>query len=604
MKRPESSEAVLPGRVEVMTLMFTDLVGSTRLKDRMGNAEGLRLIHAHHALLRSVLGEYPGATEISTAGDSFFIAFSRPSDAVVFALRLQARLREWGRTQPVRLEDRIGIHAGEVEVVRNAEGGLRDLHGLEVDKCARVMALAGGGRIFLTRFAFDNARSSLRGLPLPGVGRLEWLDHGRMPVKGVTEPIEIFEVAETGQSRPGPRILPLVLLSAGIAVLGARLPPVRDASYDLAFLTRRVEPPSDAVLVYMDEKSEEEFGLGGGVDRWDRTLHARLMDRLREAGARVGVWDVVFNVPDPARPEADQALVEAARRWGKVVVAGMAVTRIEAGLRVSQDEGPFRDLAGVSVWGVVPKGDPDIPVRHLFPGSVEVDGLPVLAARLAGGRPTDRWRRAWVNYYGPAGTLRSFRFAEVLSGRVASGELTNKVVFVGRDVRGIGYTRGWASDTYRMPFIPPGGGRIAGVELVATATCNLLRGEALFRLDGFAEAGLLAALGAVGGVGIAGLPGRRALAWAFGWAVVVAAVSALQVWQTHQWWAWLAVSAIAMPLTLVCRFASRRGWGTRMLRGVESDPRDPGVDRTRSPAGRNPGDPTAAAGEGERGAPR
>src|SRR5690606_26288183 len=130
-------------RREVMTLLFTDLVGSTRLKEDLGNVHALRLIQEHHAHVRALLREYPDGLEISTAGDSFFLAFRKPSDAVSFALRLQARLQQWNQKNDRKLLDRIGIHSGEVTVEPDVTGAVRDLHGLEVDKCARVMSLAG-----------------------------------------------------------------------------------------------------------------------------------------------------------------------------------------------------------------------------------------------------------------------------------------------------------------------------------------------------------------------------------------------------------------------------------------------------------------------------
>ena len=50
-------------------------------------------MHHHHALVREILRQFPDGQEISTAGDSFFLVFVKPSDAVRFALLLQSRLR-------------------------------------------------------------------------------------------------------------------------------------------------------------------------------------------------------------------------------------------------------------------------------------------------------------------------------------------------------------------------------------------------------------------------------------------------------------------------------------------------------------------------------
>ncbi len=161
----------------VVTLLFTDVVGSTALKQRLGDKAGLELLQRHHELLRNALSKFSGAHEIKTAGDSFFISFRTPSAAVSFALALQSALRRFNAecTTPVR--DRIGIHLGEV----TQEGGEQasDLHGLSVDLCARVMSLAQAGQILLTRPVFDNARQSLKGEEIEGISGLDWLNHGR-----------------------------------------------------------------------------------------------------------------------------------------------------------------------------------------------------------------------------------------------------------------------------------------------------------------------------------------------------------------------------------------------------------------------------------------
>src|SRR4029079_5463404 len=107
---------------------------------------------------------------IETAGDSFLLVFARPSDAVKFAVSWQARLKHsTGGSKP--LPERIGIHVGEV-FIQEQETGAK-LFGLQVDTCARVMSLASGSQTLLTRFAFDNARSALRGADLAGVGALK-----------------------------------------------------------------------------------------------------------------------------------------------------------------------------------------------------------------------------------------------------------------------------------------------------------------------------------------------------------------------------------------------------------------------------------------------
>src|ERR1043166_524837 len=156
-------------RIGLLTLLFTDIVGSARLKQHWGDLEGLALIHRHHELLRATLATFKEAEEISTAGDSFFLVFAKPSDAVRFSLLLQAGLQAQARQTGRPVFDRIGIHVGEVFIEEGpGQQKPKDLYGIQVDTCARIMSLAKENQILMSRFAFDNARQVLRGQELPG----------------------------------------------------------------------------------------------------------------------------------------------------------------------------------------------------------------------------------------------------------------------------------------------------------------------------------------------------------------------------------------------------------------------------------------------------
>jgi class 3 adenylate cyclase len=177
----------------LLTLLFTDLVGSTALKQQLGDHAGVASVQQHHTLMRQLLNQFRQAEEISTAGDSFFLVFANPSDGVRFALLLQSRLCRFNQGRSVPLQDRVGLHLGEV-VVEEKGAGKWDLYGIQVDTCARVMSLAQAGQILMTRPVFDNARQSLKGEEVKSVGSLTWLNHGRFELKGVEELVEICEV--------------------------------------------------------------------------------------------------------------------------------------------------------------------------------------------------------------------------------------------------------------------------------------------------------------------------------------------------------------------------------------------------------------------------
>lgn len=191
--------------MRLLTMIFTDTVGSTALKQKLGDQPALELKRWHDSIIRGELALTATGEEISTAGDSFFITFDTPSEAVRFALQVQARLREGNGHGPALLKDRIGIHVGEVFYEHNGSPGkLHDVHGIQVDSTARLMSLADGDQILLTRFAFENAQQTFRGTRVEGLGPLTWNQYGEYSLKGVEQAVDVFEVGETGRAHLRP----------------------------------------------------------------------------------------------------------------------------------------------------------------------------------------------------------------------------------------------------------------------------------------------------------------------------------------------------------------------------------------------------------------
>jgi WD40 repeat protein/class 3 adenylate cyclase len=193
-------------RTGLVTIVFTDLVDSTALLHQLGDQAGTTFLRQRRQLLREILRTLPEAEEIETAGDSFLLVFTKPSDAVRFALLSQARLRTFSVQSHLSVQERMGIHLGEVVISEHeTEVKAKDLYGIQLATCARVMSLAKGGQILLTRGVFDSARQVLKGEDIQGIGPLEWLNHGPYSLKGIEEPVEVCEVRETGQEKaPGP----------------------------------------------------------------------------------------------------------------------------------------------------------------------------------------------------------------------------------------------------------------------------------------------------------------------------------------------------------------------------------------------------------------
>lgn len=183
----------------VVTMLFTDLVGSTKLKQEYGDARAMQLVRRHHDIVRKLLAGSATGEEVSTSGDSFFIAFATPSEAVMFALRMQSLIEDMNGEEGTSVQDRVGIHVGEV-YVDNAKvaGKTFDFNGIQVDTAARIMSLAQGKQILMSRFVYDNAFQMLNGHDIDGIDVIAWRNHGFYEVKGVQAPVEICEVGQVG----------------------------------------------------------------------------------------------------------------------------------------------------------------------------------------------------------------------------------------------------------------------------------------------------------------------------------------------------------------------------------------------------------------------
>ncbi|MCL5743393.1 MAG: CHASE2 domain-containing protein [Acidobacteria bacterium] len=582
-------------RMEVITLLCTELVNATRLKGDLGDVEALRLIDEHHELVRALLSEFPEGYEVRATDDSFLLAFLQPSDAACFAVRLQKRLRDWNRHNRMRMEDRLGIHTGEVTVEMDAAGRLANLHGLEVDKIGHLVLAAHSNQILLTRFAFDNAQSFLRGQEIAEVGDVRWAVHGTYQLEGVSEPVEICEVGDprhtpfepptdsenvnrvaTGwrrwlSSRPPSRKLSWggAAITALAGVFSLVLPPawpfIEGLSYDLAYLFRGSEAPDDAVIIKMDRDSHETLHQPYQKG-WNRSVHAALVDKLREFGARAIVFDVFFDQP-ATNSEEDAAFLEAIRRHGNIAVAGSQKALTGTHLAGAELEQPFATLTSVARWGL--SYDPDDashPARQLSLGTRERASLAAEVARMYGREPPHFSRNLWLNYYGPPGTIKSVSYCQVLTNTNPPCPLKDRVAFVGAaDISGVTYTggrllddRGYPLDKRdrllderATPYTWWGAGKSSGVEIVATASLNLLRGkhgEWLRRLPPWLDVLLVVLAGIAAGHSLPRLRPIPALVIATIAGLLVALVSLLLVWPTRVWFPWLAVSAVQLPI--------------------------------------------------------
>ena len=179
----------------VLTLLFTDLAGSTSLKVEKGDDVAGELIARHRDHVKQLAQANHGRI-IDWAGDGCFLTFETPSAAVRFALHLQ----EVHGTETELPRVYIGIHMGEVveKTGPGGEGGPPRVEGLAVDIAARIQSFALPGQILMSGAVFNSARPRLNAQEI-GVS-ISWQAHGAYLFKDLDEHIQIGEVGIPGVS--------------------------------------------------------------------------------------------------------------------------------------------------------------------------------------------------------------------------------------------------------------------------------------------------------------------------------------------------------------------------------------------------------------------
>src|SRR5882724_1658776 len=139
-------------RTETVTVVFTDLVGSTELANRLGHDAYEALRHEHFTALRTAVGAHNG-TEVKTTGDGLMFSFASAADAVACAVALQQAADAHARRNGGAPQIRVGASSGEA----TREDG--DLYGTPVVEVARLCAAASAGQIVTS----DVVRALARG---------------------------------------------------------------------------------------------------------------------------------------------------------------------------------------------------------------------------------------------------------------------------------------------------------------------------------------------------------------------------------------------------------------------------------------------------------
>ncbi|HET7443879.1 MAG TPA: adenylate/guanylate cyclase domain-containing protein [Solirubrobacterales bacterium] len=228
-------------------------------------------------------------------------------------------------------------------------------------------------------------------------------------------------------------ILIVVLAAAAIAILiyaTHLMRSLESQSVDARFSVRGTqEQPSDIVVVGVDDVTFNDLGI-----RWPfpRSLHGRVIDRLREAGAKAIVYDVQFTTE--TTPKQDFALFEAVRRAGGVVLSTTEVGPGGSTNVLGGDENLREIDARAANGNIRPESHGVLRRMHY-----ELEGLvtlPIAATEAATGEEIDPDEMegdgtAWIDFRGPPGTFRNIPYSRVLRGEVPAAAFRGKTVIIG-----------------------------------------------------------------------------------------------------------------------------------------------------------------------------
>lgn len=157
-------------------VMFTDIVDSTGMTARLGDARAVEMVRAHDAMVRRALRDFAGR-EVKHTGDGIMASFDQLDAAVACARAIQLAFDAFNRASTEPLRVRIGIHAGEP--VEDS----RDLFGVTVQLAARICQEAAAETIVVS----DTVRAAL-------TQPMELSDLGARSLKGFAEPIRLHAV--------------------------------------------------------------------------------------------------------------------------------------------------------------------------------------------------------------------------------------------------------------------------------------------------------------------------------------------------------------------------------------------------------------------------
>ena len=345
----------------------------------------------------------------------------------------------------------------------------------------------------------------------------------------------------------------LLTVLAGLACMQRIGDGLARLSYNLGFRFESHPVPEDLIMVYLDDGVKR--GLGQPVDQpLDRRYYAALLDRLTRDGARLVLFDLIFDEPS-MDPAADTQFADAIHRNGRVVLASDYERVVQANFQTDEPVPPTAILSSVAPWGTAKYPiDPDYGIRQLAVGTPDQPSAGWVAAGLLGSSVTNHSQAklsdAWLNYYCPPMRLRAIDLDQVLNTNQtpAEGYFRDKIVVIGaRPEAGIA---GDKREIFRTPYSTFGWADAPGPAVQAFNLLNLLRGDWLNRAPACVESVLFILWGVAVSCLLLAFRPWSAVFLALGCfvGIAVAAFGCQNYW--HTWIAWLIPAGVQLPVAL------------------------------------------------------
>ncbi len=262
----------------LITILFTDIEGSTRLWEQEGAQMSMALTR-HDAVARGAVEGNHGII-VKTTGDGIYAAFDDPLDALLATLTLQRSLIDPATTNGIPIRVRCGLHLGEVERRDN------DYHGNAVNRTARIMSAAHGGQILVSQAMVDRVAERL-----PPAVALR--DLGIVRLKDLSSPEHVYQVLHPALRQDFPAL-------RSLEATPNNLP------QQLTSFIGRERELEEATTLLKTTRLLTLLGMGGlGKTRLSMQIAAEVIDGFPD-----GVWFVdLAPVVDPAFVPATAAQV-------------------------------------------------------------------------------------------------------------------------------------------------------------------------------------------------------------------------------------------------------------------------------------------------------